>query len=496
MIIQVKVTNKHAQVLGTPVIVCGNNDYRIRFTFDIEWAPGAVKTARFVYIQDGTVAYTDAVFEGDTVAVPVLANTREVRVGVFEGDLQTTTPAVIPCELSIRCGTGAPVDPTPSQYDQIMELLSQGVGGVSRWSDIPDKPFTYLVEPDTLIWNGNTEGCTLWERPGTGWTYYKVSDSVPSREELANGGSMNWSTSGASTFDSSAVYEQYTKSARVGNYIFICHTDDAAEAGVEAGTYFRKYDNSGYATSFTVNGYIGYGKEQIDPAVLPDDIGGGVSSWDDLTDKPFGNVSIVREIMPEIEITGMPVGDCYVAEFDVSLFTGNEQVMKIVFDGTEYICHNKEGMFGNSAFFVGEDTGEPFLMLVWLDMGAVGMYLLDDKPHMISITEMEYTKIAKEFLPDVADNTPVRLYTDDVYLYTVGDTSDVSRRVTESQLQEYFDNGKNVWVCVDKVGAAQYMRAENYLLAYVGGAQYCVLYVYNCLTGKAEGYYTAGYTAS
>lgn len=82
----------------------------------------------------GEVKYADVVFTGDTVDVPVMANIREVRVGVFEGDLRTTTPAVIPCKLSIRCSTGAPADPTPSQYDQIMELLSNlpaGGGGTS-----------------------------------------------------------------------------------------------------------------------------------------------------------------------------------------------------------------------------------------------------------------------------------------------------------------------------------------------------------------------------
>ena len=126
MIIQVNVTNKHAQVLGTPTIVCGNSDYKIQFTFDGEWNTGAAKTARFVYMNGGSVDYTDVVFTGDTVDVPILSNTRTVRVGVFEGDLHTTTPAVIPCELSIRCGTGAPVDPTPSQYDQIMVLLYTG----------------------------------------------------------------------------------------------------------------------------------------------------------------------------------------------------------------------------------------------------------------------------------------------------------------------------------------------------------------------------------
>lgn len=126
MVIHVNIVDKRAAVAGAPVIVCGNSGYTVKFTFDDEWSGFGAKTARFVYVQAGAVRYQDVVFTGSTADVPVLANTKEVRIGVFAGDLRTTTPAVVPCELSIRCGTGAPADPTPSQYDQIMELLATG----------------------------------------------------------------------------------------------------------------------------------------------------------------------------------------------------------------------------------------------------------------------------------------------------------------------------------------------------------------------------------
>lgn len=127
--IQVTIANKRATVSGAPVIVCGNSGYTVNFTFDTDWDGMEYKTARFVYVQAGEVKYQDVVFAGTTAEVPVMANTKEVRVGVFAGELRTSTPAVIPCELSIRCGTGAPDDPTPSQYDQIMALLAAGGGG-------------------------------------------------------------------------------------------------------------------------------------------------------------------------------------------------------------------------------------------------------------------------------------------------------------------------------------------------------------------------------
>lgn len=104
------------------VIVCGNNDYVIEFTFDAEWDEHTVKTARF--ITNGT--YTDVVFEGTSVAIPVITNTASVSVGVFAGDLRTTTPAVIECQKSILCDGGIPAEPPPEFYGQIMAIIKNG----------------------------------------------------------------------------------------------------------------------------------------------------------------------------------------------------------------------------------------------------------------------------------------------------------------------------------------------------------------------------------
>ena len=103
MDIKISIANKRPTVIGTPVIVCGNSDYTITFTFDSEWSTAAQKTARFVYVKAGTIKFQDVNFTGSTVAVPVLSGTTEVQVGVYAGDLRTTTPARIPCEYSILC---------------------------------------------------------------------------------------------------------------------------------------------------------------------------------------------------------------------------------------------------------------------------------------------------------------------------------------------------------------------------------------------------------
>lgn len=121
--INITVENKRAAVVGSPVIVCGNSDYTVTFAFDNEWSLTGPKTARFVYVKRGEVMHEDVLFDGNTVAVPVLSDVTFVNVGVFAGDLCTTTPARVNCHPSILCGSGIVQAPTPDVYSQIMALF-------------------------------------------------------------------------------------------------------------------------------------------------------------------------------------------------------------------------------------------------------------------------------------------------------------------------------------------------------------------------------------
>lgn len=126
--ININIANKRPTVIGTPVIVCGNSGYSIQFTFDSEWDAATLKTARFVFCKDGAVQHKDVPFSSTKVFVPVLSEIREVYVGVYAEDLRTTTPAKIPCERSILCGSGTEhEDPDPDVYNQLMELIKAGV---------------------------------------------------------------------------------------------------------------------------------------------------------------------------------------------------------------------------------------------------------------------------------------------------------------------------------------------------------------------------------
>lgn len=119
--IQIAVKNK---IAASPVeqLVCGNSDYQIEFLFDEEWDSLSVKTARFVW----NGQKQDVVFEGNTCPVPVISNATTCLVGVYAGDLRTTTPALVGCRKSVLCEGGLPADPAPNVYAQIMEMLNKG----------------------------------------------------------------------------------------------------------------------------------------------------------------------------------------------------------------------------------------------------------------------------------------------------------------------------------------------------------------------------------
>lgn len=145
MLIEVNISNKIARLVNEDTVgVCGNSDYMIQFNFDDEWKPYETKTARFKF----NGKYTDVVFTGNQCAMPVIYNTYSVEIGVYAGDLHTTTSALLKMKKSVLCDGGTPSDPTPSVYDQIMELLKSAKETdptVPDWAKAETKP-TYTAE--------------------------------------------------------------------------------------------------------------------------------------------------------------------------------------------------------------------------------------------------------------------------------------------------------------------------------------------------------------
>lgn len=120
--IDILVSQRHAMsVTSSPAPVCGNTDYMVRFAFDAEWDAYEDKTARFV-TENG---YTDVLFVGSECPMPQISNVRWVEIGVYAGDLKTTTPAYIPMDRSILCGDNSMhPDPPEDLYNQLLERMA------------------------------------------------------------------------------------------------------------------------------------------------------------------------------------------------------------------------------------------------------------------------------------------------------------------------------------------------------------------------------------
>lgn len=122
--IEISVRDRIAWQTNKTEYICGNKDFAVVFDFDSEWENIKAKTARFDYGGENPI---DVVFDGNQCNVPRILGASRMNVGVFAGDLQTTTPATVLCKKSILCNGGVPEAPSPDVYAQIMELLKNGV---------------------------------------------------------------------------------------------------------------------------------------------------------------------------------------------------------------------------------------------------------------------------------------------------------------------------------------------------------------------------------
>lgn len=111
--LHISVSNKVAEYRERDgFIVCGNSNYQVEFAFDSEWDEHEEKTARFVWNNQ----YFDQEFTGNVCPCPIIYNTTEVSVGVYAGNLETTTGANIPCIPSILCGEATQSPESAERY--------------------------------------------------------------------------------------------------------------------------------------------------------------------------------------------------------------------------------------------------------------------------------------------------------------------------------------------------------------------------------------------
>lgn len=120
--ISITVTDKRPVCTAGTTIVCDNSDYIVHWDLDEEWSAYDTKTMRVIYM-DST--YADTVFTGDSVALPPVPVPGCVQIGLYAGDIHTSRMALLRALSSVRSASGAPANPTPDVYDQLMERMAQ-----------------------------------------------------------------------------------------------------------------------------------------------------------------------------------------------------------------------------------------------------------------------------------------------------------------------------------------------------------------------------------
>lgn len=122
---EIVVTVKNKMAVGDgSVIVCNNSDYVVRFVLDSEWDALALRTMRIVY---DSYTHTDIAFSGDTVALPAIIDRTSIGIGLYSGDIHTSTCAMFDCERSVMGKNSHAVAPPSSDvYNEIVEMINNG----------------------------------------------------------------------------------------------------------------------------------------------------------------------------------------------------------------------------------------------------------------------------------------------------------------------------------------------------------------------------------
>lgn len=167
-VIEVEIKNKKAVRTNETAYVCDNSDFTVVFSFDEEWNEFDIKTARFAYDDK----YQDIVFTGSECPMPIISNTKLISVGVFAGDLHTTTPAVVVANKSILGASGTPEPPSEDVYAQIIKLIEEiEVGGEVDEEVIRQAVEEYLNNNPIIIPDETDPTVPEWAKKSTKPTY-------------------------------------------------------------------------------------------------------------------------------------------------------------------------------------------------------------------------------------------------------------------------------------------------------------------------------------
>lgn len=381
-IIDVTIKDKVASCSGARY-VCGNSDYVIHFDFDDEWTEFETKTARFKCEK----GYVDVVFSGDVCAVPVITDTDLFSVGVYAGNIHTTTPAYVRAYKSILCGDMSPYDPPDDVYHQIMDMLNHIEKLISEYTltqassdEIGGVKADAAEATDTQPVRIGEDG-KLYTAPGGGVSgdYIPIPDTAEVGQTIAvkavdeNGNPTEWEAAEIPAVDSTM-----TQSGQAA---------DAAVVGNRLSELSEKITNLPQA-DFNQN---------------------DSTAADYVKNRPFytgdpAETVLVEESTAEFTENGGLFG----AEFPSTFSATVGETYKVSWDGPVYECScvavDKVPflLIGNlSIIGQGSDTGEPFIIGVSNSQGITIVTRDTSDSHTFSISGFtrEVVKLDEKYIP-------------------------------------------------------------------------------------------------
>lgn len=210
--------------------------------------------------------------------------------------------------------------------------------------------------------------------------------------------------------------------------------------------------------------------------------GGGASSWNDLTDKPFYSEMVFAPLLEETAMVATEEMD-YQAVLPHSISVSDGEEYTVVYNGTEYKCvctfyidgnGRATYMLGNMMAFGGEDTGEPFLVLVFpYETAAMtgvpgGVVPFDGNTEFtLAILGMveKVVPIPAEYLPPAV----VLHVANNKYLYKTADTSNSENLLIAPELEALVKSGRTIYLYFEEDGGRTYVAPTQIGIASEGG---------------------------
>lgn len=406
--INVSIRDKIAVAEKDALYICGNSDFVIAFDFDDEWAGYEYKTARFVFND----TFADVVFSGNECAVPVLSNTYNFIVGVFAGDLHTTTPAYVAAKKSILCGTNPPAEPTPDVYRQMVDLFNAGLVESKANADAAaeskaqsDKNASVAESYASRVKAAAemAEKCaeTAVEKGGAAEDSARAAKASA---DAAAASATHASSSERHAYDCAETARQAVSDVAEAVREVALHAESAALSATNANASKEAAEQARQGAEEAVGSCVSYfeqDKTDEEKAQARKNIG-AAKTWDDLDGKPFSE-EIVEDIIIPLDdycfnsSTSSGAQKAYQFIDDTGTYYREFKsgtLCSVLWQGKVYECvyersyYGNEGFIGNKSILSSsmEDTGEPFVINFYKDLNRMEIRtnsFLEDRTYTI-----------------------------------------------------------------------------------------------------------------